>query len=96
MAGEVNVRPMWPPDLGDSRDDLPGYAQAIDGLVSCDVLGNDPEERRQRTGLAAGARTQELPDRLDLAAQVASRDGPAGTGAAEGARRSGRDLHGGR
>jgi hypothetical protein len=85
LAGKIcaaGMRQMWPPDLGDSRDNLPGHAQATDRLVSRHVLGYDPEERGQRTGAPAGARTKELQDRLDLAAQVASRDGcgQAGTG----------------
>src|SRR3954470_13200804 len=83
---------MWPPDLGDSRHDLSGHAQAADRVVSRDVLGYDPEERGQCPKLAAGARTEELQDRLDLAAQVASRYGPAGTQPADGAGRGGRDL----
>jgi len=42
---------MWPPNLGDSGDDLPGHAQALGGLVSRDVLGYDAKERGQRPGL---------------------------------------------
>jgi hypothetical protein len=48
LAGEdgpAGVRSVWPPDLGDSRDDIPRYAQAADGLVSHDVLGYNPKER---------------------------------------------------
>jgi len=70
LAGEIRatgVRQMWPPDLGDSGDNLPGHPQTVDGLVSRDGLGHDPEERGQRVGSATGARTEELQDRLDLA-----------------------------
>ena len=35
------------------------YAQAAGGLVSCDVLGYDPEERGQCVGAATGARIGE-------------------------------------
>lgn len=52
-----------------------------------------PEERVQRAGPTTRTRTEELQDRLDLAAQVASRDGPAGTQPADGTGRGGRDFH---
>ena len=96
LAGEVRaagVRQMWPPDVSDSGHDLPGHAQAADGLVSRDVLGHHPEKRGQCTRPTAGARIEELQDRLDLAAQIASRDGPAGARPAPGPGRGGRDLH---
>jgi len=87
LAGEVRVpgvRQMWPPDLGDSGDDLPGHPQTADRLVSRDVLGYDSEERGERTGRTARTRTEGLQDRPDLAAQVASCDGSAGNGPADG------------
>jgi len=60
LAGKIcatGMRQMWPPDLGDSRDNLPGHAQVTDRLVSRHVLDYNPEERGQRTGPSAGART---------------------------------------
>ena len=65
------------PNLGDGGDDLPRHAQAAGGLVSGYVLGHHAEEWRQRRGAAKGARAGELQDRLDLAPQAASSDGPA-------------------
>ena len=70
LAREISaagVQQMWPPDLGDSGNDLPGHAQAADRLVSRDVLGYNPKERRQRAGPAAGTRIEELQDCLDVA-----------------------------
>src|SRR5215831_10192224 len=91
----VGMRQLWPPELGDSRHHLSGHPEAADGVVSCDVLGYDAEERRQRTGPTARTRTEELQDSMDLAAQVASRDGAPWPGPVGGLGRSGRDLHGG-
>ena len=54
--GAAGVRQMWPPNLGDSGDDLPGHAQAPGGLVSRDVLGYDAKERGQRPGATTGTR----------------------------------------
>ena len=48
------------PDLGHGGYDFPGHAEAAGDVVSCDVVCDQPEERCQRTGLAAGPRTGEL------------------------------------
>ena len=48
------------PDLGHGGYDFPRYAEAAGDVVSCDVVCDQPEERGQRTGLAAGPRTGEL------------------------------------
>ena len=44
-------------DLGDGWHRVPGHAEASRHLVSGDVVCDQPEERRQRTGLAASPRT---------------------------------------
>jgi len=95
LAGAIcaaGVRQMWPPNLGDSGDDLPGHAQALGGLVSRDVLGYDAKERGQRPGATTGTWIGKLQDSMDVAAQVASRDGATGAGPFDGARRGGRNL----
>jgi len=40
-------------DIGDGRNDFPGYADPADGLVSCHVVGDQSEERRQCLGATA-------------------------------------------
>ena len=47
-------------------------------------MGDQPEERRQRHGVAAGAGLEELQDGLDLAAQAAPRHGASWPGSAAG------------
>ena len=68
----VPVRRMWTADLRDRRDHFSGHAHAIDDVVSRDVVGDQPEDRRERAAIAAGAGPRELRDRLDVAAQVAA------------------------
>ena len=50
----VSVLCLPAPDLGYGGYDFPRHAQAAGDVVSCDVVCDQPEERRQRTGLAAG------------------------------------------
>src|ERR1019366_1306704 len=38
-------------DIGNGRNDFPGYADPANGLVSCHVVGDQSEERGQRLGL---------------------------------------------
>ena len=64
------------PDLGHGGHDFPRHAEAAGDVVSCDVVCDQPEERCQRTGLAAGPRAGELGDGLDLAAQIETRNDP--------------------
>ena len=47
-------------------------------MVSSDVVCDEPEERGECTGGSTGAGAGQLPDGLDVAAQVASRDGRPG------------------
>ena len=48
------------PDLGHGGYDFPGHAEAAGDVVSRDVVCDQPEERCQRTGLAAGPWAGEL------------------------------------
>jgi hypothetical protein len=61
LVGEVGfagVWRMWPPNVGDSRDDLAGHTPAAERLVSCHVLGYHPKEWSQRTGSVASDRNR--------------------------------------
>ena len=74
----ARVRGVWPPDVGGGRHDLPGHADAAADLVSGHVVGRQPEDRRERHRLAAGAGPWELRDGVDVAAYVAAGDGDGG------------------
>ena len=68
-AGNITgVCGVWEPDIGHCRDDISGHPDALVGLVSGDVVGDDAEERSQCPGLAAGVGPEELRDGLDVAA----------------------------
>ena len=56
----VSVLRLPAPDLGHGGHDFPGHAEAAGDVVSCHVVCDQPEERCQRAGLAAGPRTGEL------------------------------------
>ena len=71
MAGvgtAVGVRWVPSPDFGDCGNDLSGQSPAIDLVVPGGVVGDQPEERSQRHGLAARVGVEELQDGLDDAA----------------------------
>ena len=78
----------------DGGYDFPGHPQAVGPLVSDDVVGDQPEEWSQCSGLAEGSGTGKLQDGLDVAAQIASRDGSTGEGPFDRPGGGGRDLHG--
>ena len=59
-SGSVGVCRMWVPDFGDRRNDFPGYPDSVAHVVSRHVVGHDPEERRQRVGVATSAGAEEL------------------------------------
>src|SRR5579863_10644890 len=90
-AGVPQVRT---PNLGDDGDHFPRHTQAAGGLVSRHVLGHHTEERRQRPGAANGPRDGELQDRLDLAPQAASSDGPSWPRPSVGPGRGGGNVFG--
>ena len=68
VGSAVGLRGMQSPDFGDCGNDLPGQPPAIDLLVPGGVVGDQPEERSQRHGLAARIGFEELQDGLGYAA----------------------------
>ena len=48
------------PNLGDSRNDLPRHSYAIAAVVPRHMVGDDPEERCERVGIAASAGAEKL------------------------------------
>lgn len=54
--------------LGDGRNDLLGHAHPTDNVVAGDVVGDHPEERRQRSAAEAGVGLGKLSNRLGMAA----------------------------
>ena len=60
------MRGVWTPNVGDRRDHLSGYAYAAVDVVPGHVVGHQPEDGRERHGVAARAGAGELRDRLDL------------------------------
>ena len=77
------VRWLWTPDLGDGGYDFSGYPNPFERVVPGDVVDHHTEERSQRLGVAACVGTEAIPDSLDMAAQIAKRDGQTGTRSAE-------------
>ena len=78
VAGACHLVPVFEvqlSDVGDGGHRVSGYADAPLRLVSGDVVCDQPDERRQRPGLATGPRAWQLSNRLVVAAQVAARDG---------------------
>jgi hypothetical protein len=71
------MRAMRPTNFGDGGDHFSGYAHAVAGVVSGEVVADDAEKWSQCAGSAARARSEALPDRLDVAAQTAGRHGAA-------------------
>ena len=47
-------------DFGDGRDDFPGHANSLAGVVPRHVVIGNAKECRQRAGIAAGAGPEEL------------------------------------
>ena len=71
MAGlgfAVGMHGLSSPGFSDLGNDFSGQPTASDSMVSGGVVGHQPEERRQRHGLTAGAGLEELQDGLDFAA----------------------------
>src|SRR5450432_1972749 len=77
-ARSVGMRPLRRSDFGDHRDDFSGHQDATTGVVSRHVVGDNPEERRQRLGSATRAGAEEVRDGLDVASQIAPRHGKTG------------------
>src|ERR1022692_1512259 len=81
-------------DIGNGRNNFPGYADTANGLVSCHVVGDQSEERGQRLGATASLGPGKLPDSLGVATQTAAGYGEARTGSTLGEGGSGRDVSG--
>src|ERR1019366_5063773 len=64
--------------VADGRHSVPGHPQAVADMVPCDVVHHQSEEWRQRPGLAAGVGPGQLRNSMDVDAQTAQSDGPAG------------------
>jgi hypothetical protein len=58
--GAVGVRWLWLPNFGNGGNDLPGHPDSIASVVPRDVVGDDPEERCQRVGVATNPRPEEI------------------------------------
>lgn len=65
-----------------SGDYISRGSQAIEIVVSCDVVCYQPEERSKCHGVAESAWSWQLCDRMDMVAQTPSSNGPAGAGQA--------------
>ena len=61
----VGVRGVPSPDFGDCGNDLSGQPAVVDLMVPGGVVGDQPEERSQRHGLATRVGVEELQDGLD-------------------------------
>ena len=71
MAGlgfAVGMRGLSSPGFSDLGNDFSGQPTASDSMVSGGVVGDQPEERRQRHGFTARAGLEELQDSLDAVA----------------------------
>ena len=75
-AGALDVRELRAPNVGDRRHALPGYAHVVGDLVPSCLVGRQPEERRQRAGTATSPRPGQLSNRMAVAAQASTCDGP--------------------
>ena len=79
----VGVRGLSSSNFGDCGDDFSRQSAAADLVVPGGVVGDQPEERRPRHGLTAGAGLEELQDGLEPAAQAAPRHGTPRSGPTE-------------
>jgi len=75
-VGAPGMRRLRTSNLGDRGNHLSGHAQAVGDVVPHHVVGDEPEERDQRAGLAESAWIGKLQDCLDMVAQVEASDGP--------------------
>src|SRR5438067_6302169 len=69
-------------ELGNGQNDLRRDPHAVGELVRGGLVRREPEAGCLRVGTATGARARELSDRVGVAAQAPTRDGPPGPGAA--------------
>lgn len=73
-----SMRHVRPAGIRDSRHDFPRHADAADDLVPGDVVDHQPTDGCKCSGIAGSLGAGQLRDSLDLAAQVAPRDGATG------------------
>ena len=59
--------------------DLSRYAHTVADLVSCNLVGHEPEKRSQRAGAEKGSGSGKLQNGLDDDAQAASGNGLSGS-----------------
>src|ERR1035438_9719394 len=74
-AGLASLPRVRSADLGDGRDLVRGHAFALACVVRSALARDQPEERGQRPGPAAGVGAGELSHRVEFAAQAAPGDG---------------------
>jgi len=65
--------------IRDSGDGFREHSQAVDAVVPGDLVADISEDGGQRFGVAEGSWYRQLQDRMDVAAQVAPRNGAART-----------------
>lgn len=75
FAVALGMPSMQPSGIGDGRDDLPQDTKVAAVVVSGDVVGNGSEEWGECLGPTTGLGSGHLPNRMDLASQVAAGDG---------------------
>ena len=66
-------------ELGHGGYDIRTNAAPVENLVSRNMVCNQPETRSKRFGLATCPGVGQLPNGMDLVAQVATHDGEAGS-----------------
>jgi hypothetical protein len=52
--------PLWASDIGDSRNHISGYTEAVADMVHRDMVDNNPKERGKCPRTATGVRTKKL------------------------------------
>src|SRR3989304_2630462 len=90
--GGVRLSRLSGAHLGPCREDLPGQPSAPAGVVPSDVVGDEPEERDDGPGPPTRPGIGQLPDGLDVPAEVAARHDPSRSGTARWRSRGGRNL----
>ena len=78
LAGLSALSPMWQRALDNGGNRVCAHPQAFADLVSGDMARDESEAWCQRTGSSARPGPGQLPDGLDLVAQVETRHGQTG------------------
>ena len=77
-VGAAGMRQLRTSDIGNGGNHFPRHTQAPGLVVSHDVVGDQPEERRQRSGSPTSAGIGKLQDGLDVVAQAEASHGSPG------------------